>query len=137
MSLPPDRITLGKAGEDYACFELERQGYEILARRFRTRLGEIDIVAREGDTLVFIEVKLERTTLDVFEQFAKAIVRAPEVLECPMVAGGFDYLVKTRVADMEAYRHCLGNILWALPGVRASPTYAVMEEIKSTAALPV
>ena len=61
MSLPSDRITLGKAGEDYACFELERQGYEILAR-FRTRLGEIDIVAREGDTLVFIEVKARRTT---------------------------------------------------------------------------
>ena len=87
--------------------------------------------------LVFIEVKLERTTLDVFEQFAKAIVRAPEVLECHMVAGGFDYLVKTRVADMEAYRHFLGNILWALPGVRETHTYAVMEEIKSTAALPV
>ena len=62
MSLPPDRITLGKAGEDYACRELERCGYEILARRFRTRLGEIDIVAREGDTLVFIEVKARRTT---------------------------------------------------------------------------
>lgn len=62
MSLPSDRITLGKAGEDYACFELERQGYEILARRFRTRLGEIDIVAREGDILVFIEVKARRTT---------------------------------------------------------------------------
>ena len=53
MSMPPDRISLGKAGEDYACRELERQGYEILARRFRTRLGEIDIVARHGDTLVF------------------------------------------------------------------------------------
>ena len=62
MSQPPDRITLGKAGEDYACRELERCGYEILARRFRTRLGEIDIVAREGDTLVFIEVKARRTT---------------------------------------------------------------------------
>jgi Lrp/AsnC family leucine-responsive transcriptional regulator len=87
--------------------------------------------------LVFIEVKLERTTPDVFAQFAKAVVRAPEVLECHMVAGGFDYLVKTRVADMEAYRHFLGNILWALPGVRETHTYAVMEEIKSTAALPV
>ena len=59
--MPPDRISLGKAGEDYACRELERQGYEILARRFRTRLGEIDIVARDGDTLVFIEVKARRT----------------------------------------------------------------------------
>ena len=62
MVLPSDRITLGKSGEDYACRELERRGYEILARRFRTRLGEIDIVAREDDTLVFIEVKARRST---------------------------------------------------------------------------
>src|SRR4051812_16806441 len=62
MSPTSDRITLGKAGEDYACRELERQGYEILARRFRTRLGEIDIIARDDDTLVFIEVKARRST---------------------------------------------------------------------------
>jgi putative endonuclease len=62
MTLPSDRITLGKAGEDYACRELELHGYEILARRFRTRMGEIDIVARDGQTLVFIEVKARRTT---------------------------------------------------------------------------
>jgi putative endonuclease len=62
MPPPSDRITLGKAGEDFACRELERRGYEILARRFRTRWGEIDIVARDGGTLVFIEVKARRTT---------------------------------------------------------------------------
>ena len=62
MPPPTDRITLGKTGEDYACRELERRGYEILARRFRTRLGEIDIVAREAETLVFIEVKARRST---------------------------------------------------------------------------
>ena len=62
MPPPTDRITLGKSGEDYACRELERHGYEILARRFRTRMGEIDIVAREGGTLVFIEVKARRST---------------------------------------------------------------------------
>jgi Lrp/AsnC family leucine-responsive transcriptional regulator len=53
-----------------------------------------------------------------------------------MVAGGFDYLVKTRVADMNAYRHVLGHVLLALPGVRETHTYAVMEEIKNTIALP-
>jgi len=87
--------------------------------------------------LVFIEVKLDRTTPDIFEQFAKAVARAPEVLECHMVAGGFDYLVKTRVADMSAYRRFLGSVLLALPGVRETHTYAVMEEIKSSAALPI
>jgi putative endonuclease len=51
------RITLGKSGEDLACRELERRGYAIIARRFRVRSGELDIVARDGQVLVFIEVK--------------------------------------------------------------------------------
>lgn len=44
-------------GEDLACGELRRRGYAILARRYRTRHGEIDIIAREGETVVFVEVK--------------------------------------------------------------------------------
>jgi putative endonuclease len=52
-----DRISLGKAGEDCACRELERRGYAVLARRYRTRLGEIDIVAKDRETIVFVEVK--------------------------------------------------------------------------------
>lgn len=52
-----ERITLGKQGEDLACRELRRRDYTIVERRFRTRLGEIDIVALDGQTLVFIEVK--------------------------------------------------------------------------------
>jgi len=51
------RITLGKSGEDLACLELERRGYEIVARRYRGRGGELDIVARDGPVLVFVEVK--------------------------------------------------------------------------------
>ena len=51
------RQELGKTGEDLASAELERRGYAILARRYRTRYGEIDIVARDEDTLVFVEVK--------------------------------------------------------------------------------
>ncbi len=86
--------------------------------------------------LVFVEVSLDKTTPDVFERFAAAVRRAPEVLECHMVAGGFDYLVKTRVADMAAYRRFLGDILLALPGVKETRTYAVMEEVKTDAPLP-
>ncbi|HEX7791978.1 MAG TPA: Lrp/AsnC ligand binding domain-containing protein [Afipia sp.] len=87
--------------------------------------------------LVFVEVLLDKTTPDVFERFARAVRLAPEVLECHMVAGGFDYLVKARVADMSAYRRFLGERLLALPGVRESRTYAVMEEVKRDAPLPV
>jgi Lrp/AsnC family leucine-responsive transcriptional regulator len=109
---------------------LTRDGYILgyAARLNPDRLGR--------GLLVFIEVKLDRTTPDVFERFAHAVGRAPEVLECHMVAGGFDYLVKTRVADMAAYRHFLSDVLLSLPGVRETHTYAVMEEVKNTAALP-
>jgi putative endonuclease len=56
-----ERQSVGKSGEDLACDELRRRGYAILARRYRSRMGEIDIVARDGDTLVFVEVKARRS----------------------------------------------------------------------------
>ena len=87
--------------------------------------------------LVFVEVLLDRTTANVFEQFRAAVQVHPEILECHMVAGGFDYLIKTRVADMEAYRAFAGTVLWQLPGVRETRTYAVMEEVKNTTRLPI
>ncbi|MFB3854326.1 MAG: YraN family protein [Vicinamibacterales bacterium] len=58
----PDRIALGKEGEEIACAELKRLGYEILDRRYRTRFGEIDIIARDGRTLAFVEVKARLTS---------------------------------------------------------------------------
>jgi Lrp/AsnC family leucine-responsive transcriptional regulator len=61
----------------------------------------------------------------------------PEILECHLVAGGFDYLIKTRVADMQAYRELIGSVVWALPGVRETHTYAVMEEVKNGTALAI
>jgi Lrp/AsnC family leucine-responsive transcriptional regulator len=86
--------------------------------------------------LIFIEVSLHRTTPDVFDRFANAVRRAPQVLECHMVAGGFDYLIKTRVSGMAAYRRFLGEVLLTLPDVRETRTYAVMEEVKANGVLP-
>ncbi len=85
--------------------------------------------------LVFIEVLLDRTTPNVFEEFKAAVHVQPAILECHMVAGGFDYLLKTRALDMNAYRTFAGNVLWGLPGVRETRTYAVMEEVKNTTRL--
>jgi Lrp/AsnC family leucine-responsive transcriptional regulator len=87
--------------------------------------------------LVFVQVKLDRTTPDVFDSFAEAVKRSDDVMECHMVAGGFDYLVKARVAGMEAYRAFLSDMILSLPGVRETHTYAVMEEVKSAGLLPV
>ena len=103
------------------------EGYE--ARLNPTLLG--------AGLMVFIEVLLDRTVPDVMDSFRAAVQARPEILECHLVAGGFDYLLKTRVADMAAYRALLGNSIWSLPGVRETRTYAVMEEVKRTAALPV
>ncbi|ABM60146.1 Lrp/AsnC ligand binding domain-containing protein [Verminephrobacter eiseniae] len=86
--------------------------------------------------LVFVEVLLDRTTPNVFEQFKAAVQVHPEIMECHMVAGGFDYLLKTRSADMNAYRLFAGAVLWQLPGVRETRTYAVMEEVKHSSHLP-
>ena len=87
--------------------------------------------------LVFIEILLDRTVQDVMDNFKAAVQARPEILECHLVAGGFDYLLKTRVADMSAYREFIGSVIWTLPGVRETRTYAVMEEVKNTTALAI
>ncbi len=87
--------------------------------------------------MVFVEVVLDRTTPDVMNAFRAAVQVRTEILECHLVAGGFDYLIKTRVADMQAYRELISSVVWSLPGVRETHTYAVMEEVKNTTALSI
>ena len=87
--------------------------------------------------LVFIEVVLDRTTPEVFDAFKHSVQVIPEVLECHMVAGGFDYLIKLRVRDMEAYRDFASRRLWQFPGVRETRTYAVIEAVKDGGPLPI
>jgi len=110
----------------------------LQAQGFITGWGARLDAARIGlGLLVFVEISLDHTTPDAFDRFAIAVKRVPEVLECHMVAGGFDYLVKARVRDMAAYRRFLGDVLLSLPGVKASHTYAVIEEVIAEAPLPV
>lgn len=80
----------------------------------------------------YVTVSLDRTTADVFERFSQAMHRFDEVIECQMVGGGFDYLVKVRVRDMKMFRKFLGQCMTAECGVQQTHTYFVMEEIKST-----
>jgi Lrp/AsnC family leucine-responsive transcriptional regulator len=82
--------------------------------------------------VAYIEVSLENTSSEDLNQFNNAIMDLSEVMECSMVAGGFDYLIKIRVADMAGYRQFLGEKLAAIDGVRETRTYVVMEEVKST-----
>ncbi len=96
---------------------------------YEARLNPLKL---DAGMMVFVEVVLDRTTPNVFEAFKAAVQVHAEILECHMVAGGFDYLLKTRMADMSAYRQFAGTVLWQLPGVRETRTYAVMEEVKDT-----
>ena len=89
------------------------------------------------ELLVFVEITLLRTSQDVFAEFRDAVVKLPQVLECHLVSGNFDYLLKARVAGMTAYRQLLGETLLTLPGVSDSRTYVVMEEVKEDQALPI
>lgn len=117
-----------------ACFERVKR---LREKKVITGYAALIDPAKVGRGLmIFVEVHLDRTTGDVFEAFAEAVRRQPEVLECHMVAGGFDYLIRARVADMDAYRALLGDVLVRMPGVRETRTYAVLEEVKATTALP-
>jgi Lrp/AsnC family leucine-responsive transcriptional regulator len=109
---------------------LTREGF-ILG--YEARLNPLKLGA---GLMVFVEVLLDRTTPHVFEAFRAAVQVRSEIMECHMVAGGFDYLLKTRMADMNAYREFAGSVLWQLPGVRETRTYAVMEEVKNATHLP-
>ena len=101
---------------------------------YRTELNPQKLSA---SLLSFVEIKLNHTSKDVFIEFKKAVKLLPEVLECHLVSGDFDYLLKTRVADMAAYRELLGDTLLTLPGVSSSRSYMVMEEVKETGLIPI
>ncbi|MHA2875515.1 leucine-responsive transcriptional regulator Lrp [Vibrio campbellii] len=105
---------------------LERQGYitgytALLNPQFL-----------DASLLVFVEITLNRGAPDVFEQFNAAVQKLDDIQECHLVSGDFDYLLKTRVSDMGAYRRLLGDTLLRLPGVNDTRTYVVMEEVKQT-----
>jgi putative endonuclease len=88
------RQSLGRLGEDLACAELARRGYAILARRYRTRCGEIDIVARDGEVTVFVEVKAR--TGDEFGGGAEAVTGWKQRRVTQMAV---DYLARHKLHD--------------------------------------
>ena len=109
---------------------LERDGYI----RGYTALLEPDLV--DAGLLVFVEIDLERTSPDAFRDFREKAGKLPEVLDCHLVSGNFDYLIKARVKDMQEYRALLGEKILSLPGVSGSRSYVVMEQVKETTRLP-
>jgi putative endonuclease len=95
-----ERLDLGKAGEDLALREIERLGYRCIARNYRCALGEVDLVAADGDTLVFIEIKTrsgktlayakEAVTLRKRRQLSKVALAYMKANRCPDAKARFD-----------------------------------------------
>ncbi|MDM1246186.1 Lrp/AsnC ligand binding domain-containing protein [Acinetobacter sichuanensis] len=94
--------------------------------------ARLNPAAVDRNLLVFLEIKLSAKSGDVFDQVAKSLTEVPEVLECHLISGEFDYLVKARLKEMGAYRRLLGDLLKKLPASASSHSYVVMEEVKES-----
>ncbi|OJX30331.1 MAG: AsnC family transcriptional regulator [Burkholderiales bacterium 68-12] len=82
--------------------------------------------------LVFVEITLSEKSEPIFKKVRDELQNMPEVLECHLVSGSFDYLVKARLTGMSEYRHMLGTMLKQMPVAAQSSSYVVMEEIKES-----
>ncbi|ESX05021.1 AsnC family transcriptional regulator [Mesorhizobium sp. LSHC422A00] len=125
------RVGLSPTGTSQRVKRLFREGFITAVRAVLNpqKIGR--------GTLVFIEVRLDQAAPHVFDRFAEAVAKASEVLECHMVVGGFDYLVKARISEMAAYQDFLKRVILPLPGVRETHTYASISDVKPDALLPV
>ena len=86
--------------------------------------------------LVFVEIKLKDKSASLFAEFKRDVLRISQIMECHLVSGEYDYLIKVRMTDIAAYRQMLGDILLQLPAILESRSYIVMEEVKETHLLP-
>ena len=98
--------------------------------------ARIDPQAIGKTLLVFVEITLSSKSADVFDKVRQELLHVPEVMECHLVSGSFDYLVKARLRAMSDYRQLLGDLLKKLPVPAESNSYVVMEEIKEGLELP-
>ena len=97
--------------------------------------GLVNPASVELGTLVMVGVVLDRSTPESFAAFEKAVSEMKELLDCHLVAGDFDYLLKIRVRDMNGFNKMHSKMLIALPGVRQIRTFFVLKEIKENAPL--
>jgi Lrp/AsnC family leucine-responsive transcriptional regulator len=91
----------------------------------------------EAGLVVFVQIRLNHTSQENFEEFRDSVISLQNVQSCFLVSGNYDYLLKARVADMSAYRELLGNSILKLPAVQESTSYVVMEELKETMQVPI
>ena len=119
-----DRVGLSKTPCQARIRRLERDGF---IRGYQAVLS-LDKLDRAH--VAFVEVKLASTTARALEAFNAAVLKVPEIEQCHMIAGGFDYLLKVRTRDIQAYRHVLAEKVSRLPHVAQTSTYVSMEAVK-------
>jgi Lrp/AsnC family transcriptional regulator, leucine-responsive regulatory protein len=121
------RIGLSKSPTQARLKRLEESG---VITGYRAQLDPIRMGLAH---VAFVEVRLSDTREAALQAFNKAVVQIPEVEQCHMMASRFDYLLKVRTADIQAYRRILGERITALPHVASTSTYVAMETVKESA----
>ena len=95
----------------------------------------VDPVKVNAALCAYIEIQLVSSTTEAFKRFNQEMLDLPEVQECQMVAGGFDYLIKIRVTDMQHYQRFLGEKLASIREISQTHTYVVIQDVKSKTAI--
>lgn len=96
----------------------------------------IDPILLGRDHVAFVEVKLTDTREGALAAFNAAVTRIPEIEQCHMIAGSFDYLLKVRTTSMTAYRIVLAERISTLPHVANTSTYVAMQAVKEDGMAP-
>ncbi len=125
-----ERIGLSTSPCSQRVRRLEREG---VITGYHAR---IDPAAAGKTLLVFVEITLAEKSEQIFKKVREELALMPEVLECHLVSGSFDYLVKARLGGMPEYRQLLGSMLKRIPVAAQSNSYVVMEEVKESFVIP-
>ncbi len=121
-----DKVGLSKSPCQVRLKRLQADGY-ILG--FRAVLNDAKLGRNH---VAFTEVKLETTTERALDAFNKAVLAIPEIEQCHLIAGSFDYLLKVRTKDINVYRQVLGEQISTLPHVAHTSTFVAMQSVKET-----
>ena len=121
------RVGLSKTPCQARMKRLQAQGY-ILGFR-----AVLDPAKLGREHVVFVEIKMTDTTETALRAFNAAVRKVPQIEQCHMIAGAFDYLLKVRTTDIKGYRAVLGEVISALPHVGATSTHVSMEAVKESA----
>lgn len=125
------RIGLSKSPTQARLKRLEESG---VIRGYRALYDPIRL---DRDHVAFVEVKLTDTRESALAAFNAAVMKVPEIEQCHLIAGAFDYLLKVRTAGMTGYRAVLAEKISTLPHVANTSTYVAMQAVKEEGLSPV